>query len=46
MIGKQIREYTIASEIGEGGMGSVYLANHSILGQFAIKALAPQLCIK
>ena len=43
MIGKTIREYKIISEIGEGGMGTVYLAEHSILGKFALKALAPQL---
>jgi len=43
MIGTVIREYRILSEIGEGGMGKVYLAEHSILGKFAVKALAPQL---
>ena len=43
MIGKNIREYKIISEIVEGGMGTVYLAEHSILGQFAIKVLALQL---
>jgi len=43
MVGKKLREYKIISKIGAGGMGTVYLAGHSILGKFAIKALAPQL---
>jgi len=44
MTGREIREYKILQKIGEGGMGSVYLAEHSMLGKVAIKALAPQLC--
>ncbi len=44
MIGKTIREYRFLSEIGKGGMGTVYLAEHTGLGiQRAIKCLAPEL---
>ena len=43
MIGKNIFGYKILSKIGEGGMGTVYLAEHFLLGKFAIKALAPDL---
>jgi serine/threonine protein kinase len=40
MIGEQILNYRIISKIGDGGMGSVYLAQHVQLGrQAAIKAL-------
>jgi len=44
MIGKTIEKYKIMSEIGKGGMGIVYLAEHVHLGRrFAVKCLAPQL---
>jgi serine/threonine protein kinase len=44
MIGKQILNYKIASLLGEGGMGSVYLAVHTQLNRkVAIKALNPSL---
>jgi serine/threonine protein kinase len=44
MIGKQILNYKIESLLGEGGMGSVYLAVHTQLNRkVAIKALNPSL---
>lgn len=43
MIGKSILNYKIQSLIGEGGMGSVYLATHTQVNRtVAIKALLPQ----
>ncbi len=44
IIGKQILNYKIERQIGEGGMGRVYLANNlHIDQQVAIKVLSPQL---
>lgn len=44
MIGQQILNYQIINKIGEGGMGSVYLAKHTQLDRkAAIKALHPNL---
>jgi len=44
MIGKVIGNYKIISEIGHGGMGIVYLAEHISLGKnFAVKCLLPEL---
>ncbi|MBZ0201604.1 MAG: serine/threonine protein kinase, partial [Ignavibacteria bacterium] len=44
MIRKEILSYKIISLIGEGGMGSVYLAEHQTLGRkAAIKVLLPEL---
>ncbi len=44
MIGQQILNYQIIHKIGEGGMGSVYLAKHTQLDRkAAIKALHPNL---
>jgi serine/threonine protein kinase len=43
MIGQTILNYKIESLIGEGGMGSVYLATHTQMNRkVAIKALLPQ----
>ena len=44
MIGKTLRNFRIVSEIGEGGMGVVYLAEHVELPKrFAIKSLSKAL---
>lgn len=44
MIGKTIGNLRIVSEIGKGGMGVVYLAEHTKLGKrFAVKSLSPTL---
>jgi serine/threonine-protein kinase len=44
LIGKRIQSYTIDSILGEGGMGTVYLGTHTLLGtRAAIKVLAPHL---
>ena len=44
MIGKTILNYKIISLIGEGGMGTVYLAEHAHMARkVAIKVLLPQL---
>lgn len=41
MIGKTLHDYRIISEIGKGGMGVVYLAEHTVLPKrFAIKSLS------
>jgi serine/threonine protein kinase len=43
MIGKTILNYEIKSLIGEGGMGNVYLAEHTqVTRKVAIKVLLPQ----
>ena len=43
MIGKSILNYKIKSLIGEGGMGTVYLASHTKVNRIvAIKSLLPQ----
>ncbi|HMG55581.1 MAG TPA: protein kinase, partial [Kofleriaceae bacterium] len=44
MLGAIVGSYQIVSQIGEGGMGVVYLGRHSILGRpAAIKVLHPEL---
>jgi serine/threonine protein kinase len=44
MIGKTLGNLRIISELGKGGMGVVYLAEHTKLGKrFAIKSLSPSL---
>ncbi len=42
VLGKRINNYEIKALIGEGGMGSVYLAEHPFIGrQVAVKVLHP-----
>ena len=44
VIGKHINNYEVVSLLGEGGMGTVYLALHPIMGRkAAIKVLKPEL---
>jgi hypothetical protein len=43
MIGTTVGSYQIVREIGEGGMGRVYLARHGVIGKLAaIKVLLPE----
>ncbi len=45
VIGETLGSYRITRAIGEGGMGTVYLAEHTLIGrQAAIKVLRPELC--
>jgi serine/threonine-protein kinase len=44
VLGTRLGNYTVTAKIGEGGMGTVYLAEHAMLGRrAAIKVLLPQL---
>ena len=44
LVGKRIGSYTVLSELGRGGMGCVYLAEHSLIGRkAAIKVLNPDI---
>ena len=43
MIGRVVGKYKLLEKIGEGGMGTVYRAEHTVLGgPAAVKLLLPQ----
>ena len=45
MVGETLGSYKIARLIGKGGMGTVYLGEHTLLGrQAAVKVLRPEMC--
>jgi eukaryotic-like serine/threonine-protein kinase len=45
MVGQEVGNYRITEKIGQGGMGAVYAAQHTLLGRpAAIKVLLPELC--
>ena len=47
LIGKNIGNYRVVAKIGEGGMGSVFLGEHPMIGKrVAIKTLHPDLATK
>ena len=46
MLGRSVGNYQLTSKIGEGGMGTVYLARHVTLGRpAAVKVLLPELSV-
>src|SRR6476620_8313862 len=47
LVGKNVGNYRVIAKIGEGGMGSVYLGEHPMIGKrVAIKTLHPDLASK
>lgn len=45
MIGTKIGNYKVVEQIGEGGMGAVYSAKHTLLDKMvAVKVLLPEYC--
>src|SRR3954468_22759909 len=43
MIGETFGSYRVTDKIGEGGMGAVYLAEHTLIGRkVAVKVLLPE----
>jgi serine/threonine-protein kinase len=47
LVGKRLGNYDIQNQIGEGGMGAVYLGHHPTIGKrVAIKVLHEELCEK
>jgi len=45
VIGQTLGSYRVISRLGSGGMGTVYLAEHQLLGsRAAIKVLLPEMC--
>ncbi len=43
-LGKELGSYRLICKLGEGGMGSIYIAAHSLLNRYvAIKVLRPEL---
>src|ERR1700704_4097809 len=45
LIGQTIGNYLVTQKLGEGGMGSVYLAEHPTIGKkVALKVLHAELC--
>src|SRR3954464_14305101 len=45
MIGKTVGSYCVTQKVSIGGMGTVYKAEHTLIGKLAaVKVLHPELC--